>query len=515
MHSPRSQPGPLEVSIFVEALRAHAGTFVAATLIVHAILWTLSTILADPTPDPNIAFGLAIGREWTLGYPGLPPLAPWILQSVYKLTPSVAVMMALGPIAVGFTGWFVFGLARHFVGDRQGAIAILVLVTVLPVGFPVGALDSATIQMPIVAGMALSWWRGLKEGDRAGWLLFGITGALTLYAGIQSLIVFLVLLGLAIGTVSGRAALERQKSYAPVLLGLMVLVPIAAPRIYWLVTHNFSGIFEEATTGIGPFGVLKPYEAVAGAIAGQVGLAILIAVATAVLGAGKRAAITLSREPLQAHAVAIVLALATMPFLIAAFVVVLLGLKITIDAFACLLLYSGLLAIVFAGETLHIHRQQTVAWLAIGFLVVPPALLAAAGFVAPWIGNRGLITNWPAAEAARIMTDIFRTRTGKPLELVIADPVIASEIALASRDRPRIFPKAQKALAPWISDDTLRMKGAVVIWPVMRGNTAPPASFLTNLPLFVPEAPLTLNWARAGKLDPIRLGWAIIPPQAQ
>jgi hypothetical protein len=30
--------------------------------------------------------------------------------------------------------------------------------------------------------------------------------------------------------------------------------------------------------------------------------------------------------------------------------------------------------------------------------------------------------------------------------------------------------------------------------------------------LFVPEAPMTLAWVRPGRLDPVRLGWAIIPP---
>src|SRR6185295_17989409 len=180
-----------------------------------------------------------------------------------------------------------------------------------------------------------------------------------------------------------------------------------------------------------------------------------------------------------------------------------LGLRTTMDAFAPLLLYSGLLAVVFAGDTLQIYRQYTAVSLAIVFLLVPPVLNVVIGFIAPWVGNRGLITNWPAQEVARNMTEIYRARTGKPLELVISSPVIASEIALASRDRPRIFPNADKALAPWIRDDTLRTKGAVVVWPVIRGNTAPPAALAASLPLFVPEAPLTLDWVRPGRLDPV------------
>src|SRR6266851_645908 len=124
MHAPGSQqqPGPLEASIFVEALRAHAGSFVAGALILHAILWTLAPVISEPMPSPKIALGLATGRE-----------------------------RMLGPVMVAITGWLVFAFARRIVGEREGAIATLVMVGVHPVAFPVGALDSALLQMPLIA----------------------------------------------------------------------------------------------------------------------------------------------------------------------------------------------------------------------------------------------------------------------------------------------------------------------------------------------------------------------------
>src|SRR6202521_5858733 len=139
MLAPKSQPGPLEASIFVEALRAHAGSFVAGALIVHAILRTLAPSISEPTPSPKIALGLAEGREWLLGYPGLPPLAPWLMQAVYAVTHSIDLVKMLGPVMVAITGRLVFALARRIVGERQGAIAALVMVGVHPVAFPVGA----------------------------------------------------------------------------------------------------------------------------------------------------------------------------------------------------------------------------------------------------------------------------------------------------------------------------------------------------------------------------------------
>ncbi len=513
MLAPRSQPGPLEASIFVEALRANAGGLVAGALIAHTILWTLAATLADPTPDPKIAFGLAIGREWQLGYPGLPPLAPWVLHAVYKVIPSIFAMKALGPISVALSSWFLFGLARRIVGDRQGAIATLIMVAVLPVAYPVGALDSALIQMPLVSGLVLSWWRALIERNRAAWLVLGVVCALLLYAGEQGILFLAVLLALTFGTAGGRGMFRAQHSQAPALMALIIFAIISSPRIYSLATHGFSGFYEDATAGLEPYGVMKSYEALAGVVAGHLGLLLLIAVTSQFFGTTRMAAALITRAPLGSYALGTVIVLATVPFVCAAVIVLVSGIKTTTDMFAPLLLYSGLLAVVFAGDTLQIYRQHTAVSIAVIFLLGPPALDVAISFIAPWVGNRGLITNWPAQEAARNVTEIFRARTGKPLEFVIASPVIASEIALASRDYPRVFPNADKTLAPWINDKTLREKGAIVVWPVVRGNTAPPAALASNLPLFVPEAPLTLDWVRAGRLDPVRIGWAIIPPQ--
>ncbi len=511
MLAPRSQPGPLEASIFVEALRAHAGSFVAGALILHAILWTLAPMISEPTPSPKIALGLATGREWMLGYPGLPPLAPWLMQAVYAATRSIVAVKMLGPAMVAITGWLIFALARRVVGERQGAIAALVMVGVHPVTFPVGALDSAVLQMPLVAGAVLAWWRAVREGNQRAWLLLGLTLGLLPYAGALGIFLLAALAGLTFATSTGRATLRAHDSYGGALMAFIVLVIVAAPRVAWLVTHGFSGLIEDAAA-VEPQGAMKAYEAFGGALAGHLGLLVLIVIASPLLGGSRAAATVVSRAPITSFTLVTVFVLATLPFVLAGIAATALGLRATIGAFAPLLLYSGLFAVVLAGESLYIHRQRAAAFVAIMLFMLPPLLDALTGFVAPWVGNRGLPTNWPAAEVARAATETFRARTGKRLEIVVADPVTAGEVALASRDRPHAFPNGDALLAPWIKEGDLRAKGAVVIWPIFRGNTAPPAALAANLPLFVPEAPLTLSWVRQGRLDPVRLGWAIIPP---
>jgi hypothetical protein len=246
MHAPESQQrGPLEASIFVEALRAHAGSFVAGALILHAILWTLAPVISEPTPSAKIALGLAAGREWLLGYPGQPPLAPWLMQTVYAATHSITMLRMLGPVMVAMTGWLVFALARRIVGVRQGAIAALVMVGVHPVAFPVGALDSALIQMPLIAGAALAWWRAVREGNQRAWLLLGLMLGLLPYAGVLGIFLLAALAGLTLASSTGRTTLRAHDSYGGALMAFIIFAIVAAPRVAWLVTHDYSGLIED------------------------------------------------------------------------------------------------------------------------------------------------------------------------------------------------------------------------------------------------------------------------------
>jgi hypothetical protein len=137
----------------------------------------------------------------------------------------------------------------------------------------------------------------------------------------------------------------------------------------------------------------------------------------------------------------------------------------------------------------------------------------ATAYTWPFIGSTGRASNWPARDAARYVTDVYRTRTGKPLENIVGGDLTASAIALASRDRPHVFIDANPVVAPWASREKIETEGAVVVWRIEGRDAEPPATLAANLPPLVAESPLTLRWIRPGNLDFTRLGWAIIPPK--
>lgn len=503
---------PLEVSIYVEGLRARPAFFVGLLLIVHAVMWTLVAWLANPTPDPKLSVAVALGREWQFGYVDTPPLAPWLLELAFRAG-GLPAIYALGPLAIALTGWLVYALARRIAGDRHGAIAVFLMVGVHPVAFPVGSFDSDIVQMPLIALAVLAWWFAVVERNRFAWIVLGVAGGLFAYAGTQGFFVIAALLGMTAATATGRASLAENRDQIFAVSGLFLFTLLLTPRMIWLQHHEFAGVMQLLDIPGRDLVRGDPIAMGLTVILGHIGLILLIVLASRYLARDGDIAPVFMRPPLHPFGKLVVTVIALVPPILAVVFAAALGLRFAVSAAAPLVLYSGLLVIVLAGEALRVHRQRVVAVAALTLLFLPPALELATAFASPYFSAGGRTTNWPAQAAARYMTDIYRTRTGRPLEYVVGSEWQASALALASRDRPHVFIDADPSQSPWADREKLEAQGGIVVWSIRGANAAPPASLAGNLPPLVPESPLTLNWIRAGNLDFIRLGWAIIPPK--
>jgi hypothetical protein len=502
---------PLEASIYVEGLRARPAFFVGALLLLHAALWTLVGWLANPTPDPEITIGLALGREWQLGYAETPPLAPWILEIVYRAGGALAVY-ALGPATVALAGWLVYLLARRIAGDRHGGLAVFLMAGVHPVAFPVGAFDSDLVQLPLVAFGVLAWWQAVVERNRYAWILVGVTFGLLSYAGVQGAFVLAALLLSTAATKMGRASLSENLDQIFALSGLFALTLVLTPRMIWLQHHDFSGVIQNYRLPSGDLARMDTITVGATVILGHIGLFLLVALGARFFARDRDIAPVFMRPALAPLGKLLVVVIALVPPLLALLTAFLAGGRYPASAAAPLVLYSGLLIIVLSGDALRMHRQRMVAVAGLTLLFLPPALELATAYASPFFGSTGRASTWPAPEAARYVPNVYLTRTGQPLQFIAGDKLTARAIALASRDRPRVFIDANSVVAPWADRAKFETQGGIVVWRIRGADAEPPPALAANLPPLVAESPLTLRWLRSGNLDFVRLGWAIVPP---
>lgn len=505
----REAAGPLEASIFVEGLRAVPAGFLALALLAHALIWSLAMQLAEPAPPPQMAVAIALGQEWMQGYSELPPLAAWISAAIYRATSSLFLLRLVSALCVAFAGWLVFLTARRIAGDRHAAIAVMLMVGVFPVALPGNPLIGDVLQMPLAAAAILAWWIAVGERKPNGWIALGIILGVMLYAGPQGIVLAALLAVITLATSHGRGAVMRFDALLCIAVAIFIFVFVAGPRLFWLWQHGPQNLFSGQGAGIGAEELHSPFRLIFDLLLGHFGFAMLLFLATAY--AAKENAPVFVREPVAAFSRASVVALAIAPVLLALLWLYATGRAAKPHFFASLLLFSGVAAVLLGGERIVIRRQRIVGLIALIFLFVPPFAQIASSVAPGWIGDNRA-ANWPVLPAARTLSDIFHTRTGRPLEYLIGTQIPAAQISVMSVDRPHVVIDADLARSPWIDGADLAKKGGIVFWEIRGADLSPPADYVAKLPAFVAEAPLRLPWVRGGG-DPVRLGWAIVPPR--
>src|SRR5262249_37312051 len=176
---------------------------------------------------------------------------------------------------------------------------------------------------------------------------------------------------------------------------------------------------------------------------------------------------------------------------------------------AAIVIFSGLALIVLAGDLIRLYRQRISALVWLGLLTVPPAVIVAATVTLPWTAAIDLEVSKPANAMGQFFTETFRRRTNRPLSIVIGDQRTAGLVALASPARPSLYVDGNPARAPWVNDEMVRQKGAIVTWAVTDAAGTPPTNLTERFPDLVPEVPQSFDRMVQGRLQSLRIGWAM------
>src|SRR6516225_3424699 len=108
------QPANWAARLVGSAMRAPHRVF-ASLVGLHLIVWTGLPILVCRNLQLDLAEGLALGREWQLGYWKHPPLPWWMDDVVYRITGHIESVYLLGPLAAILCLYGVWLLAREVV----------------------------------------------------------------------------------------------------------------------------------------------------------------------------------------------------------------------------------------------------------------------------------------------------------------------------------------------------------------------------------------------------------------
>jgi hypothetical protein len=502
----------LQVSLFVELLRAQPVPIFWIATLAQALLWWLFPTLFYLGPPGDLAQTLAIGHEFQLGTDLGPPLAFWLAEIVFDVLGSTGVYL-LAQICVAVTYWAVFSLGRSIVGVHHAVLAILLMVGISIFTVPSPDFGPPTLAAALTALSLLHLWRALGEGKRNYWFYLALDlGLLMITSVFGLLLVTLIVLFLG-ATERGRDALGTIEPWAVGVVIVIVLFPyliwldLAGDVITPIATRLHSA--EAADTNLTLW-----LSMLATLLLTHIGLALL-----AVLAAGWRAKAVkdvpvFERAPTDPLARQFVYFFALAPTLVWTVFAVILGDQAPIGGLAPLVVLSGLAIVVAAGDSIRLYRQRLLGYAWTALLLVPAATTALAIMALPWIAGVDLKIAQPADTIGKFFSDSFARRTGKPLTIVSGDRETAELVAFGAPSRPSVYNASAPDRSPWVAPDDLRRKGAVVVWPATDTAGAPPPEVRARFPGLVPELPRAFEHMVQGRLPLQRIGWGMIRPEA-
>jgi hypothetical protein len=357
-------------------------------------------------------------------------------------------------------------------------------------------------QMPLWAGVALSLWRATETERLSWWLLLGLFGAASLYAKLSSGVLLVAAAAWMLADTPARRTIASPGPW----MALGVLMVLVSPLLRWLIDNDFApGAYAIARGGAHSFSGIGFVLAQAQAAVP----AFIMLWLAGLLGSARTLAKPIERDR---RFGIYLLTLTIAPILICIFLTTATGTGARRMWGVPMLNLIGLIAI-WATSSRFTHKAlQRIGVAAAVLLITLPVAYATATTLSPLLGQIKR-QNWPQAQIATHMRDLWTQSTGQPLRIVAGDATnwLSGLIAVACCERPpSLFTDADPVRSPWVTDERLTREGALVIW-IDRGNGPPPR--LAQLIGGRPQQIAHFSMPAAPAAAAIEVHYAIVQPR--
>jgi 4-amino-4-deoxy-L-arabinose transferase-like glycosyltransferase len=482
----------------------------------------------------DIAEALYWGRELPIGTYKHPPLPAVLANAVYELTNNhLWSLYILAQLALIATAALVWTLARAMLPARDAALAAISLITVYLISYLSPEFNNNVALEPFWIAAILSLHRALRPGAPRPilwWLAAGAAFALAAWCKYSIIFLAAPAAVLILATREGRAALKTPGPYAGALLGAAIIFP----HLRWLIDNHFVSLEYARSRPVrgGLLGAFQdPLVFLASIIAAAAPAALcLLPILERPLTTAPRDPTPALDETNQPHPTPFdrlfIRIMVFGPILAQVLAASILNVRLRAPWAAVLLVPLPLALLVRLRTRREGTRSAIAACIAVNLALA--ASLAVYSLQTPrWPSPRPR-TAFPFDQLAAAIDQRWRAISPAPVPAVIGHSWLSSESALFLPGRPRVsngYEHVSTArpydprVDPWLTPDTLRENGAVILWFISPDGPAPSNTLNTALGQLFPTArelaPIDLTYPASDPPSPIRIGIALIPPAPQ
>lgn len=504
----------IQLDPVVAFARRRPSTTLVLLLGLHLIVWTAIPILLGHSLPLDTVEGLALGKEWQLGYWKHPPLAWWFEDLAYRISGTTNVVYLLGPLSTVTCMYLVWRFARKVVEPTSALVAVLSLESIHFFNYSAVQFNQDVLLLPFWVLTSWFFYRAVIDSRGSDWLLAGIFLALAFWSKYAAL----ALAGTLIFVLLADPLARRSwRTPGPYMMALTVLI-VLSPNLKWLVDNGFLPLRYADERAIA---AARWYEYLWFPLRwsfSQLFYLIPALILLAVSFLGFRA-----RDTPTDFARRYVTALAFGPFALTTVTATVFG-RLLIPMWGYPFWTFLPLAVVMwcepIGNTARMLRFSAAFLLL--FAAAPTAFILA-DFIVPLQQDRPKASQFPSQLLAETITRQWRERTGTPLYYVgganmppSAGPgeFAANTVAVYSPDRPHVVVHGELRLSPWVNEEDVERRGLVLVWQA-EGPPRLPDNLRTNFPRAELQPSLLLPRRMHYPGKPEVVGYAFVPPQPQ
>jgi 4-amino-4-deoxy-L-arabinose transferase-like glycosyltransferase len=483
-------------------------------VITHAVLWTLLPTFLSPNAPLDVIEGYTWGREWPLGTYKHPPMQAWVLETLAYLTGRADWAHFLASqLAIVVAFWAVWQTGLRIVGALPALVGVLLLEGVVYYNFTSPEFNPNLLQLPFWAMVGLYYHRAIKEDGVVNWLWLGLWSAAGLYSKYSTGLLLLSLMILTLARPEGRRRLSGIGPY----LSVAIACGLFAPHIVWLFNHHFQPFMyaRDRLQSSPHIGVIHSAIVAPSLFVVSQFLAVLPALLIFISVIDRRP----TPDEAELHKFD-KLFLATMTFGPCFLVLIMasfFGLSMH-DMWATPFWnFLGLWVVSYFQPVLSSRALRRMAYSGIFVLIGLMIAYIGGTFGYPYATGKGLRVHFPGRALAKRVSLEWTHRYGAPLSYVIGDTWPAGNIAYYAVGRPHVFIGANTEASPWIDPALVTKNGGVIVWCIehcsfgnRRSDELP--AYLHDYPRAEIQPPLTLPRLTSAPIEPVIIGWAILPP---